>query len=227
MKRQPRPFTIELKTSRKPALPPRGASAPQNDWIDPFPDDVPERDIYEDLVSDEKTEVLRQAEQLFARPGRRTKQDAADVGTAPEEPVTAQDAEIAAPQVENRTPRILPDLLAQARDEERQVQERLDLEHLHLQAAPTRSPAKAKPRPAKRPPAPANDELPLERPLVSQGSAALSAPDVDVPSPLSRELTNVPRVRRSGQLPLGQRWKERRLPRVCWEQPGRRWRQRG
>ena len=33
---------------------------------------VPERDIHEDVVSDEKTEALRQAEQHFARPGRPT-----------------------------------------------------------------------------------------------------------------------------------------------------------
>ncbi len=208
MKRQTRPFAIELKTSRKSTLPLRGASTPGADWIDPFTGDVPERDVYEDLVIDEQSDARRQAEQLFARPREPGKRRATDV----DEAVVAK-----SPQAESRAPRILPDLLAHACDNERQAQDQLDLEQ-----ARHRPPLKR----ARKSRLPATEELPLESPPVPQVSPLALAHVTVLPSPASGEPTATHVERGPNQLPLGQRWKERRLPRICWEQPGVRRRQR-
>lgn len=227
MKRQTRPFAIEIKTSRKTTLPLRDAPKPQNDWIDPFPDDVPDRDVYEDVVA-EKSEAVRQAERLFTRATGPEQQGAA-AAPVPVRPalMTPEIAVAAPPPAERRTPRILPDLLAQARADERQSQEQFDLEEVRRKPAPKRSPTEAKPQRARNPRLPMSGELPLERPPAPQASPAVPALVTALPSAANDDTSALRSERRSGALPLGQRWKERRLPRVCWEQPGLRKRQRG
>ena len=227
MKRQTRPFSIEIKTSRKSTLPLRGAARPHDRWIDPFPDEVPERDVHDDVVLDEKSDALRQAEQLFARAsGPKQHRDAAAVTVRPA-PVTAEIAVAAPPQGASRTPRVLPDLLAQARDDERQSQERFDLEERRHEPARKRSPAGAKPKRSRKPRLPVSAELPLQSPPAPQAIPVVSVPVTALPSPVTDDTPALRSERRSGALPLGQRWKERRLPRVCWEQRGLRKRRRG
>ena len=227
MKRQTRPFSIEIKTSRKPNLPLRGASRPHSDWIDPFPEEVPERDVHEDVIVDERSEAFRQAEQLFGRASTLQQKPATDKVAVPPEAVTSEVPAAPASQVESRAPRILPDLIAQARDDERNAQEQLDLERARHRPALKRSPAAAKPKRPKKLHLPVSDELPLEGPPVPQPAPVTSALVVALPSPTGGQTSSFDRERRSGELPLGQRWKERRLPRVCWDQPGLRKRQRG
>jgi hypothetical protein len=168
MKRQTRPFSIEIKTSRKPNLPLRGASRPHSDWIDPFPEEVPERDVHEDVIVDERSEAFRQAEQLFGRASRLQQKPATDAVAVPPEVVTPEIPAAPASQTESRAPRILPDLIAQARDGERNAQEQLDLEQARHRPALKRPPAAAKPKSPKKLHLPVSDELPLESPPVPQ-----------------------------------------------------------
>ena len=226
MKRQTRPFAIEIKTSRKPSSPPQGNSRPRSEWIDPFPDDVPERDVFEDVVIVEKSEAFRQAERLFARAKKPARERSFDGAAVVQQPMTAQALVASPPQAEGHIPRILPDLLAQARDE-RQAQEQLDLEEARHPRALKRSPGFAKPKPVRKPRLVASDERLLESPPVPQTGPATSAHVIALPSPAGGPASAPRWERSSGGLPLGQRWKERRLPRVCWEQPGQRKRQRG
>ncbi len=222
MKRQTRPFTVEIKSSRKPAPPSLGSSLKASpEWVDPFPNDLPERDIHEDFLPEARSEAFRKAEQLFARvtePSERV----AKVTSAAAEPSDLR-LRAPAPRAESHAPRVLPDLFAQARHEERKAEQEPD-----PQPASKHSPTKAKPKtkPARKRSAPANDELPLESPAPAEKRLVMPAPAGDLPSPATGAMTVVRSGRPSGQLPLGQRWKERRLPRVCWDQPGLRKRQR-
>src|SRR5918993_266682 len=73
MKPQARAFSVEIKSRKRPTSPAVAASAAagQDDWVDLIPpDDVPERDVHEDLADPSvQSEARRQAERLFGRLG--------------------------------------------------------------------------------------------------------------------------------------------------------------
>ena len=109
MRPQARPFMVETKSRNRARQPAISASfTRQDDWLDLIPpDDLPERDVNEDLGVTPTHEAFREAERVFARIGRAAQ--AVQAPDAPPAPVT-----IAEP-----ARRVLPDLLAAAREEER------------------------------------------------------------------------------------------------------------
>jgi hypothetical protein len=168
----------------------------RDSWADLIPpDDLPERDVYADLGDGAPpSEARRQAEKLFGRfvadqrPVPTQAASEAPVPTAPE---------LVAPV------RVLPDLLAVAREEERRAGE-----------APKRKRA-AKGAGATKP-----------RKKIEQARTQVGVRVIDPPAQPSGMLKGHAEAalalsRRSkafaSKLPPGQRWKERRLPRVCWD----------
>src|SRR5215203_5654356 len=104
MRPQPRPFMVETKSRRRATHPEKSAT---DDWLDLVPpDDLPERDVNEDLGVAPAHEAFREAEKVFARIG--------DIS----EPVEAN-ASPAPVTIAEPARRVLPDLLAAAREEER------------------------------------------------------------------------------------------------------------
>src|SRR4051794_25774343 len=196
MRPQTRGFTVEIK-SRKRSTEPMAASFDSRDgFVDLAPsDDLPERDIYADLGNGAPpSEARRAAEKLFGR------------FVADQKPVPTQVASEApvptAPEVMAPV-RVLPDLLAIAREEERRAGE-----------APKR----------KRAATGAGATTPRKK--IEQARTHAGVPVVDPTAQPSGMLNGHAEAalalsRRSkapaSKLPPGQRWKERRLPRVCWD----------
>ena len=171
----------------------------RDDWVDLAPsDDLPERDIYADLVdAAPPSEARRQAEKLFGR------------FVADQKPVPTQVASEApvptAPELVARV-RVLPDLLAVAREEERRAGE-----------AP-------KPKRAAK-----GVGTTKPRKKIEQARTQVGVRVTDPPAQPSGMLNGHAEAAmamsrsRSGtksKLPLGQRWRGRRLPRVCWDRRG-------
>ena len=71
MRPQPRPFMVETKSRRRATQPENSASfTRRDDWLDLVPpDDLPERDVNEDLGVAPAHEAFREAEKVFARIG--------------------------------------------------------------------------------------------------------------------------------------------------------------
>src|SRR3954452_16232931 len=114
MRPRARPFMVEIKSSKRATQPASAASFSRlDDWGDLIPpDDLPARDVHQDLIDGPpSSEARREAEKLF----NRFAGDQQPVPTSddPEAPVSAN-PEALAPAV-----RVLPDLLAAAREEER------------------------------------------------------------------------------------------------------------
>src|SRR5829696_8295391 len=109
MRPQARPFMVETKSRRRATQPETSASFARNDdWVDLVPpDELPERDVNEDLGVVPAQEAFREAERVFARIG-----DGAQA-------VQASDAHPAPVTIAEPARRVLPDLLAAAREEER------------------------------------------------------------------------------------------------------------
>ena len=192
-----RGFTVEIKARRRSTEPTMTASlASQDSWADLIPpDDLPERDVYADLGDGAPpSEARRQAEKLFGR------------FAADQKPVPTQVASEApvptAPELVARV-RVLPDLLAVAREEERRAGE-----------AP-------KPKRAAK-----GVGTTKPRKKIEQARTQVGVRVIDPPAQPSGMLNGhaeaaMAMSRRSkataSKLPPGQRWKERRLPRVCWD----------
>jgi hypothetical protein len=190
MRPQARPFMVETKSRRRATQPENSASLPRrDDWPDLVPpDDLPERDVNEDLGAALAHETLREAERVFG-------------GGA--QAVQASDAHSAPVAVAEPARRVLPDLLAAAREEER---------------ASIQQPTRTRSTPS----------TPLRRRLRKADNRTASpsvrtlevepkAPPIEIPS--KRAAAAIALSRRNpgrSKLPSGQRWKERRLPRVCW-----------
>ena len=196
MRPQTRGFTVEIKSRKRSTEPAMAASLDsRDDWVDLAPsDDLPERDIYADLGDGAPpSEARRAAEKLFGRFAADQKPVPTQVGS--EAPVPTA-PELVAPV------RVLPDLLAVAREEERRAGE-----------AP-------KPKRAAK-----NAGVTKPRKKVEQARTHVGVRVIDPPAPSSMLNGHAEAAlalnRRSkaaqSKLPPGQRWKERRLPRVCWD----------
>src|SRR5215210_1713670 len=190
-----RGFTVEIKARRRSTEPATTASLVSRDsWADLIPpDDLPERDVYADLVDGAPpSEARREAEKLFGRAAQKP----VPTQVASEAPVPTA-PELVAPV------RVLPDLLAVAREEERRAGE-----------APKR----------RRAATGAGTTKPRKK--IEQARTQVGVRVIDPPAQPSGMLNGhaeaaMAMSRRSkataSKLPPGQRWKERRLPRVCWD----------
>src|SRR5215213_7904047 len=189
MRPQARPFMVETKSRRRATQPENSASfTSRDDWLDLVPpDELPERDIHEDLGVAPAHEAFREAERVFARIG----------GGA--QAVPAPDADQAPVTIAQPARRVLPDLLAAAREEER-VSIQLPKTKRAGKRTPTRTKAHHQPVSTFATPGVEQERLPV---AVPSGHAAAAIA-------LSR--SNPGR----SKLPAGQRWRERRLPQVCW-----------
>jgi hypothetical protein len=193
MKLQTRPFMVEIK-NRKRATSPATASSftRRDDWLDFLPPDLPERDAHEDLtVAPAQNQALREAEKVFQ--GLR---GSVQTALAESEPVTAAISS----ESKAVSPRVLPDLRAAAREEERD-----DVRKPRRNGGLNRS---TEDQPRKKPPA---------KPLRVPAAGPVIGPEG---SSGHAEAAMALRRRMSGsrtKLPPGQRWRERRLPRVCWD----------
>ena len=194
MRPQARPFTVEIKSRKRSA---EAASIDsRDDWVDLAPsDDLPERDVYADLGDGAPpSDARRAAEKLFGRfvveqkPVPTQVASEAVVPTAPE-PVAPV--------------RVLPDLLAVAREEERRAGEAPKQKRAAKGAGTT--------KPRKK---------------IEQARTQFGVRFIDPPAQPSGMLNGHAEAalalsRRSkapaSKLPPGQRWRERRLPRVCWD----------
>ncbi|MFL5113372.1 MAG: hypothetical protein ACJ8DL_22070 [Microvirga sp.] len=186
---------VEIKSSKRTAQP--ASAAPPNNSDDLISGDLPARDIQAFLIDGPMSrEALREADKVFSRfAGDQPSVHTTNGGKAPLSP----DAEPSAPLV-----RVLPDLLAAAREHERtaalmperkrasnssktvQRRRKALVEHRMLDPDPLRA-----------------DEPKNLTQLTSHAEAAMA---------MSR------RGKRSrAQLSPGERWKERRLPKVCWD----------
>ena len=190
-----RGFTVEIKARRRSTEPTMTASlASQDSWADLIPpDDLPERDVYADLGDGAPpSEARRQAEKLFGR----------FVADQKPVPVASEAAVPTAPEPVAPV-RVLPDLLAVAREEERRAGE--------------------VPKP-KRAAKGVGTTKPRKK--IEQARTQVGVRVIDPPAQPSGMLNGhaeaaMAMSRRSkataSKLPPGQRWKERRLPRVCWD----------
>jgi hypothetical protein len=194
MRPRSRPFMVEIKSSKRTAQPASAASsAHPNIWDDLIPSgDLPARDI-EPFVS---REALREAEQLFGRfAGDRPSAHTTNGGKEPGSP----DAKPSAPVV-----RVLPDLLAANREHERTavLMPKRKRVSTGLKTVQRRRKALVEFRMLDSDPARA--EQPKNHGLLTSHAEAAMA--------MSR------RSKRSeAKLSPGERWKERRLPKVCWD----------
>ena len=194
MRPQARPFSVETNSRKRTAPPAISASARQDDWNDIIPPhDVPARDVHGGLAEPAgPSEARREAERVFARVNGHARPSESQDEAAPGEPLAR------APEAP--APRVLPDLLAAARDQERTMVEKPKRTRV-LKATKVKRSRKTK-GPGLRVGAPA--PAPPESATVSTGHAQSAMPQ-------GRRVTD-----RASKLPPGQRWRERRLPRVCW-----------
>jgi hypothetical protein len=189
-----RGFTVEIKARRRSIEPAMTASLVSRDsWADLIPPDDLPGDVYADLVDAPPNEARRRAEKLFGR------------FVADQKPVPTKVAsEAPVPTVPDLVApvRFLPDLLAVAREEERRAGE-----------APKQKRAKgaATTKPRKK----------SERARIHVGVRVIDPPAQPSGMLNGRAEAALALSRRSkapaSKLPPGQRWRERRLPRVCWD----------
>ena len=196
MKLSTRPFMVEIK-NRKRATSPAMASSftRRDDWLDPIsPDALPQRDVHEDLtVAPAQSQALREAEKVFQ--GLR---GSVQPALAQSEPTTAAISSGS----EAVTPRVLPDLRAAAREEERDDVRKPRRNDAANRSTEGQSRKKAPAKPA---------QVPAAGPIIEAAPAMASSGHAEAAMALSRRMSG-PRTK----LPPGQRWRERRLPRVCW-----------
>ena len=178
---------VETKSRRRATQPENSASfTRRDDWLDLVPsDDLPERDVNEDLGVAPAHEAFRAAEKVFARISNIS------------EPIDAKGASPAPVTIAEPVRRVLPDLLAAAREEER-----VNIQLPKTKRASTRKPAQRRTK--------------AVSPSVATVEVA-SAPPNEVPTEHAVAAIALSRRNpRRSKLPRGQRWRERRLPKVCW-----------
>ena len=195
-----RGFTVEIKSRRRSTEPAMTASLVSRDnWADLIPpDDLPERDVYADLGDDAPpSEARRAAEKLFGR--FVADQKPVPTQVASEAPVPTA-PELVAPV------RVLPDLLAVAREEERRAGE------------------VPKPKRAAKGVGTTKPRKKIEQARTQVGVRVIDPP-AQPSGMLNGHAERAMAMSRSrsgtkSKLPLGQRWRGRRLPRVCWDRRG-------
>jgi hypothetical protein len=171
------------------------SAARQDEWIDAIPPDLPERDVRADLGDPAgQSEGRREAERVFARLSGQAEPSETQNEAALQEPTAS------APQA--LTPRVLPDLLAGAREEERTMVEKPKRSRVAKATKVKRSKKTKSPGPR------------LEQPEPAPEPAAEVAPEPTAQATMSQSRRA---EQRASKPPPGQRWKERRLPRVCWD----------
>jgi hypothetical protein len=203
MKPQARPFSVELKSRRRPL---QASHANWSTAIDePSPDDVPSRDIRDDASATEADPTpLAAANRMFRALTNTATSAAASFAGAPAG-VLAPKQE-AAPDVspvpgaagQPRTGRILPSLLPTN----------------PFEGAPEQN---AAPKPRKRRPASKQPRLASSEIAISGVNGPFGAdPRPELAEPAA-PTTRMPRRRRAEKrVPAGERWKRRRLPKVLW-----------
>src|SRR5215204_3175982 len=191
MRPQARPFMVETKSRRRATQPENSASfTRRDDWLDLVPpDELPERDVNEDLGVAPAHEAFREAERVFARIGGGAQ--AVEVRDGPPAPVA----------VAEPARRVLPDLLAAAREEER-VSIRLPKTKRAGTRTPTTRRTKARQQPVST----------FATPGVEQEGLPVAVPSGHAKAAIALSRRKPAR----SKLPAAQRWKERRLPKVCW-----------
>ena len=202
MKSQARPFTVEVKSKRRPL------QASHTNWStvfnEPSTDDLPSRDVREDAADTPSAAASRVFSALNASaistPSTLGELAASVFTPKPQEQPDEQTA-----MGEGRTGRILPSLLPLNRFEPASAEE----------SGPVRKQAKAK-RPRNRVVA---EQQEAPEPDVGAGPATPPniAPEPSVsatPSPRHGRKTN----RRGADVRVraGEGWKRRRLPKSCW-----------
>lgn len=183
---------VEIKSSKRTAQPASAASsAHPNNSDDLIPSgDLPARDI-QPFVS---REALREAEKLFGRFG----------GDQPSVHTTNGGKAPVFPDAKPSAVRVLPDLLAAAREHERTAALIPKRKRVSSGLKTVQRRRKALVEHRMLGPDPAGAEQPKNHGLLTGHAEAA--------------MTMSRRRKRSGaKLSPGERWKERRLPRVCWD----------
>ena len=197
MKLSTRPFMVEIK-NRKRATSPAMASSftRRDDWLDPIsPDAPPQRDVHEGLtVAPAQSEALREAEKVF-----QCLRGSGQPALAESEPTTA--AISSGPEAVS--PRVLPDLRAAAREEKRDDVRKPRRNGAANRSTEGQSRKKAPAKPVR---------VPAAGPIIGLAPVMATNGHAEAAMALSRRISG-PRTK----LPPGQRWRERRLPRVCWD----------
>ena len=187
---------VEIK-NRKRATSPAMASSftRRDDWLDPIcPDALPQRDGHEGLtVAPAQSQALREAEKVFQ--GLRGSGQTAPAESEPTTAAISSESEVA-------TPRVLPDLRTAAREAKREDvrQPRRNGAAIRSTEGQPRKKVSAKPL-----------RVPAAGPIIEAAPAMASSGHAEAAMALIRGVSG-PRTK----LPPGQRWRERRLPRVCW-----------
>ena len=187
---------VEIK-NRKRATSPAMASSftRRDDWLDPIcPDALPQRDVNEGLtVAPAQSQALREAEKVFQ--GLRGTGQTAPAESEPTTAAISSESQVV-------TPRVLPDLRTAAREAKRE-----DVRQPRRNGAANRS---SEGQPRKKVSAKPL-RVPAAGPIIGPAPALYSSDHAEAAMALSRRM-NASRTK----LPPGQRWRERRLPSVCW-----------
>jgi hypothetical protein len=202
MRPQTRPFTIEVKSRRRSAQRARAAGPQEGGtWSNLIPpSDLPEHGRHDDLASMASNgQALREASRVFERGSHGLQ---GEPEREPALPVTAIE-----PQAP--TPRVLPDLVAAAREQERIETATLEArKRKRASSGPVRKPQRNRVQARKV-------EVVVAK-LASTHNERHPTPAISVHAEAALRLSRrTPRAR--SKLRPGERWKERRLPRVCWD----------
>src|SRR5215208_4730965 len=190
MKFSTRPFMVEIKNRKRATSLAASSFTRPDDWLDPIcPDALPQRDGHEGLtVAPAQSQALREAEKVF-----QGLQGSGQTAPAESEPTTAAISS----ESQVVTPRVLPDLRTAAGEAKRE-----DVRQPRRNGAANRS-TEGQPR-KKVSAKPAG-------PIIEVAPVMFSTGHAEAAMALSRRMSGS-----RTKLPPGQRWRERRLPRVCW-----------
>ena len=192
---------VEIKNRKRATSLAASSFTRRDDWLDPIcPDALPKRDVHKGLtVSPAQSQALREAEKVF-----QALRGSGQTAPAESEPTTAAISS----ESEVVTPRVLPDLRTAAREEKRE-----DVRQPRRNGAANRS---TEGQPRKKVSAKPL-RVPAAGPIIEPAPALYSSDHAEAAMALSRRM-NASRTK----LPPGQRWRERRLPSVCWGRGRRR-----
>ena len=204
MRSQARPFTVEVKTKRRPL------QASHTNWStaidEPAPEDVPSRDVRED-TPDTPFAAASRVFGAFISSAISTPTRFGELAASVFTPKAQEQAAEQPGADEGRTGRILPSLLPLSPFETASAQE----------DGPVRKPKPKRPRKratavAEQREAPEPTEVAADPPI-----APTIAPEVSRPAtPTPRHVRKPNRRRAEARVRAGEGWKRRRLPKACW-----------